>query len=135
MPNDGDHVNPALVSSLLNPKGLWHRRFIKSEPLLVGVAWFVLVQVALVAVGTTGHIVNPALSKWLSLGAGAVAFLVSRAHVVVLGLRLLGLRVCYQLGLTDKASYVRLRKSVEQAFVDRVADSGDYGAPSGGGKR
>jgi hypothetical protein len=135
MPNDGSNLNPALFSSLLGPKGLWNRRYIKSEPLLVGIAWFVLLQAVGMAIGTSGRVVDPVFWRCLSLGGGAVAFVISRAHVAVLGLRLLGLRFYFLLGITDKASYMRMRKSVEQAFVDRVVDPADYSTALGGGKR
>jgi hypothetical protein len=120
VPNDVNNLQP-MVPEFLRSKGLWQRRLTKSEPLPVGAAWVAVFQAGGAILKATGHGVDLTLWQLVSFGAGAVGFLVSRSHVLVLGLRLLGLRAYCLCGLTDRANYDRMRKAVEKAFMDRVA--------------
>jgi len=121
MPDDVNSLQPLVPPEFLRPKGAWKRRLLKREPILVGSAWIAVFQAAGAILKATGHPVDVTLWQLVSFGAGAAAFLVSRSHVLTLGLRLIGLRVYCLCGLTDKTHYIQMRKAVEKAFMDRVA--------------
>ena len=120
MPNGGHPLNPA-HAALLKPHGAWLRQFLKNQPLLVGAAWFLLLQATGSAYRISGHTLDPLQWRWISSGAGAAAYLVSRSHILVLAIRLVGLRFCSKLKLIERAGYTQLKDAVQTAFIERVS--------------
>jgi hypothetical protein len=100
-------------------KGFLPRRY---APIGVGVAWFALLQGTGFIIENTGHghALDPLLWRGISVAIAATASLISRSHVLKLGMRLVGIRLIHSLGLTSKASYLRMRASVEQTFADDI---------------
>lgn len=122
MPHTGDHLSPPLTPpDLLAPKSIWRRGYLKSEPALVGGAWFVTVQVIGAVAQKAGYSFDPELVRDISIGAGAVTFLFSYSQTVTLGIRLVLLRFYSLLRLIDDRSYTQMKKAIQDAFVERVA--------------
>lgn len=118
MPN-ARSTEPVVPANLFRPGGAW-QRVRKGQPVLIGTACFAVLQLAGIILGKTGSGVDPTAWRNLSAGIGALAFIVSGSPLLILGARLVGLRIYCSIHLISETEYARMRKSVEQAFEARI---------------
>jgi hypothetical protein len=100
--------------------GTFRKSYIKSEPLFVGAAWFLIVQGVRLGLSADGYHLDPGPWRVAGLGLGALAFVISRSHVSTLAFRLTGIRFLNFVGLISKTDYPRIRAIVLKAFTERI---------------
>jgi hypothetical protein len=92
----------------------------KYAPIGVGIAWFAALEGAGFVIQSSGHPIDLIYWRAASVVIAATASIVSRSHVLKLGVRLVAVRLIHSFGLTSKASYLRMRSAVEQTFEDDI---------------
>jgi hypothetical protein len=117
MPEEGESRQAEIPSKASR----FRKAYLKGEPLVVGGAWFLSVQFVQFLLTQAGYKLDPTHWRASAIGLGAIAFLISRAHVFTLAFRIAGINFMYMSRMISKAEYQRIRSVVVKAYLERVA--------------
>ena len=117
MPEEGEILRPPELPA---KTGRFRKWYFKSEPALIGGAWYLAIQFLHLVLTQAG--LNLDQTHWRVAGGGmaAVSFLVSTAHVSTVAFRLAGLNFLLTARMISKTEYQRMRSAVVKAYIDRV---------------
>ena len=118
MPEEGEILRPPEPPA---KAGRFRKTYLKSEPVLIGGAWFLAIQFVQFVLAQLGYNVDPSHWRATAIGVGAIAFLISRAHVFTLAFRIAGINFMGISRMISKTEYQRIRSVVVKAYIERVA--------------
>jgi hypothetical protein len=122
-----EHPLDSAVAEILphTPPGLpakygWLKNLSRNEQVILGAAWFAIIQGGGRLLQASGHKTDPALLEWTSFGAAGAAFVLGRLHGCALVFRLIVFQTLHLCRLMDKQTHARLKNAVVKAYENRL---------------